>query len=440
MAARIIFHIEGMTCSGCETRIENALGKLEGVIEVEVSYTQGRAQVVYDNDKLDTQAMKACIEKQGYQVTEKHDDRSKTVGIGLLVLALYLLIKHTIGFNFIPEINESMSYGLLFLVGLITSLHCVAMCGGINLSVCMRYPKDDPEASGLARLKPSLLYNGGRVLSYTLVGGLVGTLGSVISFSGMAKGIVAVIAGLFMVIMGLNMLDLFPVLKKLNPRLPKILGIKVRGRVNRNSPLVIGFLNGLMPCGPLQAMQLYALGTGSFFGGAISMFLFSIGTVPLMFGVGALSGLASGKMPHRIMKAGGVLVMALGLLMLNRGLILSGLGVDTGSVGGKEAGIARIKDGVQWVTTDLEPGSYSPIVVEKGLPVKWIIRVEKGDLNGCNNPLTIPQLNRKEVLEEGDNLIEFTPEEEGDMIYTCWMGMISSRIRVVEDITQVSPE
>ncbi|NLE24030.1 MAG: heavy metal transporter, partial [Clostridiaceae bacterium] len=195
---------------------------------------------------------------------------------------------------------------------------------------------------------------------------------------------------------------------------------------------------GLMPCGPLQAMQIYALGTGNFAAGALSMFLFSMGTVPLMFGFGAVSSILSGKFTHKMMKVGAMLVIVLGLLMLNRGLNLSGLGIVPSSAQAADSSIARIKDGVQYVSTDLEPGGYSPITVQKGIPVKWTIRVEKGDLNGCNNPITIPRYNKLEKLKIGDNLIEFTPEEEGDIIYTCWMGMISSNIKVVDDINDIN--
>src|SRR5665647_1678453 len=79
-----------------------------------------------------------------------------------------------------------------------------------------------------------------------------------------------------------------------------------------------------------------------------------------------------------------------------------------------------------------------PIIVQKGISVQWTITVQKSDLNGCNNPITIPKYNKEYKLVPGDNLIEFTPEEEGNITYTCWMGMISSNIKVVADVTKVS--
>jgi len=189
----------------------------------------------------------------------------------------------------------------------------------------------------------------------------VGALGSVISFSGAAKGVVAIISGVFMVIMGLNMLNIFPVLRKITPRMPKIFGRKISNAKNKG-PLLVGLLNGFMPCGPLQAMQLYALGTGSFIAGATSMFMFSLGTVPLMFGLGAISSIAGGKFTQKMMRISAVLVIVLGVVMFNRGLSLSGYSFPIFYAdSAKGASIARIEGDVQVVETQLEPGRYAPI-------------------------------------------------------------------------------
>ena len=448
--------IEGMTCTSCEMRIENVLKKLEGVVDVKATFSSSSVCVTYDANAVSLDKIIEAIEKLHYRVKDKAgrlavsgsdandakeapEDKmtvNQFLGIGIILFALYFIIKNTVGFNFVPEINRSMGYGILFTVGLLTSLHCIAMCGGINLSQCVSYNFDDGHTSKFSRLKPSLLYNSGRVVSYTIVGGIVGALGSVISFSGAAKGIVAIISGVFMVIMGLNMLNVFPWLRKLNPRMPRIFGNKIYKGAGKYGPFYIGLLNGLMPCGPLQAMQLYALGTGSFVAGAISMFLFSLGTVPLMFGFGIISLLLSRRFTHKMMRVGAMLVIILGVVMVNRGLSLSGVNIAFASF--TSGNVAKIDENVQVVTSRIDSNSYEPIVVQKGIPVRWTIRVEEGDLNGCNNPLIIPKYNIQKELVPGDNVIEFTPTEEGNVVYTCWMGMISSNIKVVSDISKVS--
>jgi len=438
--------ISNMTCSSCEMRIENKLGKMDGIVNIRAQFSTSRVDVTYDANIVGLDAIIQAIEKLGYSVMNKpaasqagnkSNDKftiNQLLGIGIIVLAFYVIINNTVGFNFIPDINQNMGYGILFIIGLITSLHCMAMCGGINLPQCISYKIDPDNLTRVAKLKPSLMYNSGRVISYTLIGGMAG------SFSGTAKGTVAIISGIFMVIMGLNMLNMFPWLRRFNPKMPRIFGNRILNNNGRHGPFYIGLLNGLMPCGPLQAMQLYALGTGSFFAGALSMFVFSVGTVPLMFGFGAISSFLSSKFTHRMMKASAVLVMVLGVIMVSRGLSLSGIAYAKPSIADSAASgsVAKIAGNVQVVSTSLDGGRYKPIIVQKGIPVQWTIKAQDQDINGCNETMVIPMYNVEKQLVSGDNVIEFTPDREGSIPYTCWMGMISSNIQVVDDISQVS--
>jgi plastocyanin domain-containing protein len=232
----------------------------------------------------------------------------------------------------------------------------------------------------------------------------------------------------------------------------KIAGQKAAGR----NPLFIGLLNGFMPCGPLQAMQLYALSTGSPAAGGLSMFLFSMGTVPLMFGVGALGSLLSrtAKGPvfrRRVMKAGAVLVTVMGLTMFTYGFSLSGFTLDVpGAVmaavnpaavraGWKGNGAAapaspfQIENGVQIINSTLSPGRYPAITVQAGIPVKWTINAPAGSINGCNNRMIIREYRVEHRFTPGENVIEFTPAKTGRFPYSCWMGMIRSSITVVAE-------
>ena len=187
-------------------------------------------------------------------------------------------------------------------------------------------------------------------------------------------------------------------------------------------------------------MQLYALGTGSFIAGATSMFVFSLGTVPLMFGFGAISSILSKRFTQNMLKVSAVLVMILGIIMVDRGLNLSGLDLAIAApqeVSSRSDNIAKVEENVQYVSTTMDGGDYTHIVVQKGIPVKWTITATSDDLNGCNNPMTIPKYNIVKKLVPGENIIEFTPEEEGNIVYTCWMGMVRSTIKVVGDVNKV---
>lgn len=444
------FTVGGMSCSGCELRIEEKLKSLPGVEEVSASFSEGKVQVLYDAEKISRKVIYGAIRDLGYTVDEstkpgqvpskQKESISFLFGTVLVLAALYVIIQHTVGFgfiNFIPQINQNMSYGILFVVGLFTSIHCLAMCGGINLSQCVAYQSGEMEPGTKKRLMPSFLYNAGRVTSYTVIGGIVGAIGSVISFSGTAKAVVTILSGVFMLIMGLNMLHAIPWLRKMNFRMPKFIGRKLYSGKTKRGPFYVGLLNGLMPCGPLQAMQLYALGTGSLFAGAFSMLMFSLGTVPLMFAFGAISTLLSSKFTHKMMQVSALLVMVLGLFMMGRGLTLSGVQIGTGAKAAVQ-NTAKVTGNVQEITTSFSNGYYVPIAVKKGMPVKWTVKVTESDLNGCNNPVTIPKYGIQKKLVPGDNVIEFTPQETGTIPYTCWMGMIRSTITVVNNDAELA--
>jgi hypothetical protein len=260
------------------------------------------------------------------------------------------------------------------------------------------------------------------------------------------RGIVQLVAGVFMVIMGMNMLGVFPWMSKFVPRMPRIFAQKINSEKRKSkNPLIVGLLNGLMPCGPLQAMQIYALSTGSAINGAISMFLFSLGTVPLMFGIGALSSVLTKKFTSKVMTVGAMLVVVLGFSMFSNGFSLSGLStkLSPSSAVSDESQIntsdIEMKDGYQIVNSTLASGGYPAITVQAGTPVKWIIDAPQGSINGCNNRMIIPEYNMEYEFKTGENTIEFTPTKTGTFSYSCWMGMIRSDITVLEETTSSIP-
>jgi sulfite exporter TauE/SafE/copper chaperone CopZ len=469
------FRIGGMTCVNCQNRIEKKLKSTVGVEEAAVNFNTGTASVTWNASVVTLNEIKAAIETLDYQVL---DDKGRPpsalgsvqeiTGTLVIILALYMLIRG-LGIGALsaafPLAEAGMGYGMVFIIGLVTSVHCVAMCGGISLSQCIPASPSpvpagsspSPAGNGRKLLFPAILYNTGRVISYTAIGALVGALGSVITVSGRFQGLVQLAAGIFMVIMGINMLGFFPILRRLIPRLPGIFARKIDRQKAANRPLLIGLLNGFMPCGPLQAMQLYALSTGSPIAGALSMFLFSMGTVPLRFGIGALSSLLSNtvkgpRFRRRVMRAGAILITVMGMTMFTYGFNLSGFSFDfpgkalaainpfAPGAGRRGNGVSapvvetsfNIENGVQIVNSTLSGGRYPAITVQAGIPVKWTIDAPAGSINGCNNRMIIREYGIEHRFRPGENVIEFTPAKTGRFPYSCWMGMIRSSITVVE--------
>jgi len=476
------FRIDGMYCVNCQDIIEKELKKTAGVKKAAVNYRTGHASVTYDEAVIGFDKISAVIKELGYQAIEEREKTAfqsktapRTIGTLVIILALFMLLRTfstgEIAASF-PLAQEGMGYGMLLIIGLLTGVHCIAMCGGINLSQTLK--KEDSSEKPISKfninlLLPSILYNVGRLVSYTAVGVLVGALGSMITLSGNFKGVVQLAAGIFMVLMGLNMLGLFPFLRRIIPQMPKLFAQKTDEQKTKRSPLVVGFLNGFMPCGPLQAMQVYALSTGSPIKGGISMFLFCAGTIPLMFALGAassalsggaLSGVKKKSFSRIVMQLGAILVTSLGLVMFSSGLTLSSFN-DSAAADARKVNrentnprtqqeqqqslsapannnppepkpfVPVIENGAQVVKSTLRSNRYPAITVQKGIPVRWIINAPPGSINGCNYAAIFNEYGIEHVFEQGENIIEFSPTKVGKFRYSCWMGMIRSTITVV---------
>ena len=333
------FYINGMTCINCQNRIEDRIKNLSGVEEVHVNFRSGAAQIRFDEKKISFMRIEKEIEKLGYKVlSERKAGRKngiKAICLLTAIIALYILLQQFGILNLlVPSrlADSSMGYGMLFVIGLLTSIHCVAMCGGIHLSQCLPKKKlGESEKKGTAFL-PSILYNLGRVVSYTLVGFLLGLIGWLIGGSSgievpiLLQGILKLIAGTLMIVMGINMLGIFPWLRRLNIQMPKFIAKRIgQKKAATVRPFAVGLLNGLMPCGPLQSMQILALASSNPFTGTLSMLLFNLGTVPLMLGLGSVVTVLGQRFTHAVMNVGAVLVTVLGFAMMAQGGSLSGL-------------------------------------------------------------------------------------------------------------------
>lgn len=423
---RITWRVGGMHCPQCERTVKTAALNTAGVSDAYADAGKGILSTEV-GDGFDEQTLRARIADAGYTLLGRKGKISAArivltvAGVALALFALYLLFVYTpvnALLGQVPVVREGMSLGAVFLVGLLTSLHCVAMCGGINLAQSANAAKTRRVPTG------NVLYNLGRVLSYTATGAVVGALGQVLRTSPKMQAAIQIVAAVWMLLMALNLAGILPKL----PSLPASWHKRLLG--GHTSSLWIGLLNGLMPCGPLQAMQLYALSSGSWWKGALSMLVFAVGTVPLMLGLGLLGGRLNKRAARPMRIASGVLVLVMAMAMLTNGASLLGLNLRVFGTQSIEA--AATDDAVQQIRSELDWRGYPDITVKKGVPVQWVLHAEARKLNACNSEIVIPALGLRIPLEEGDNLIEFTADDAGVIPYTCWMGMLHGSITVTE--------
>jgi len=457
------FKAKGMHCQSCETLIARAAKKIKGVSHAKVDYETETGEVEFDSEKTSADAILNAIEEKGYEcslieeaveepqeeVSEEHTDSEyininlKYLGIffgiiGILVVG-YFIFSMAEGIQ-LPEITQNMGYGLLFLVGLLTGFHCVSMCGGFVVSYTTKAAREGRKAH-----KSHLMYGVGKTISYTVIGAAFGLLGSIITFTPMMRGVAGIIAGLFLVIFGLNMLNFIPGLRKVRIKTPAFISKFVGAESQKHSsPLIIGLLNGLMiACGPLQAIYIMAAGTGSMVEGAKILFVFALGTLPVMLGFGFITSFLSNKATHKILKVSGVIVIILGAIMVNRGLALTGTGFDTSSIlasvsatsdGLTSGAVIETEGGYQIIRMEVNRYGWEPdrFILKKGVPVKWIINGK--EINGCNNAIQVPKLGLNFNIKKGEQIIEFTPTQEGVISWSCWMGMIPGAFIVKDDI------
>jgi len=201
--------------------------------------------------------------------------------------------------------------------------HCIGMCGGIV--VAYSTIKISPETSKVSKSIAHLLYNFGRVFTYTILGALFGALGGVALFSNYANGTLLIFAGIVMILAGLSLMGKIRFLTIIEHSFSSSLFYKNTFKKVLNSKsnvsfFLLGMLNGLLPCGFVYFFAITAASTADPFYGALVMFIFGISTIPAMFGVGFLTSLASAtSFRNMMMSLSSVAVILYGIFTIYNG-------------------------------------------------------------------------------------------------------------------------
>ncbi len=322
----IIIYVSGMHCSGCEQTIEHALSYLPGIITVSAEYKTGQVRIGYSADMLTLQQISRVIEYSGYLVNGQKKPLMTRV-FDLLIffilfscVALLALWGKGLMPDLLPTLHANMSYSLLFGIGFLTGFHCIGMCGSFILS----YSKNSQTL--FAKIIDHGAYAVGKMVSYSVIGAGFALMGATLIITMHMRGVAALAAAVFLFLFGLKMLNLFPRLQAFGIHLPSRFSRKISQQNNAaKNPLVIGLLSGLiLGCGPLQAMYIMAAGTGNPLEGASLLFFFACGTLIPLLGYGLFANVLPPSFMHQLVRVSGLLVMIMAIMMLNRGLGLTG--------------------------------------------------------------------------------------------------------------------
>ena len=455
----LVIPIRGMHCRSCELLIEDNLSEVAHVQKSSVDYKKGIAHISYGKQEPDMREVESAIQKAGYTVGEQEkktwlsSDPQAYFDLGsalLLLVALYVVLKNLgfSGFHFsalAASAANPSNLSVVLIVGLTAGVSsCMALVGGLILAISARHSELHPGASAMQKFRPHLFFNLGRIGGYALLGGILGTIGSAFQFSSGVLGALTIIVALVMLALGLKLIGIFPFMESFALTLPKSVSsfFKLRSNAKEYShkgAFASGALTFFLPCGFTQAMQLYAVSTGSFMAGAMIMGVFALGTAPGLLGVGAIASAARGAFAKRFFAFAGVVVIFLAFFNIANGYNLLGLnGVRNGAAqqaASKSVSDSNVKleNGVQVVSMVEKSNGYSPstFTIKKGIPVRW--EIDALDPYSCASSLVLSKMGIRKNLVAGKNVIEFTPTETGKLSFSCFMGMYTGSFTVVED-------
>ncbi|RUO99834.1 sulfite exporter TauE/SafE family protein [Hyphomicrobium sp.] len=444
----VALQIHGMHCANCAVLIEREFKKIDGVAHVRADHVTGRAELrCYRKPPLAD--LQKALKEHGYTLSPRFPNKEKSIKpvpentqqnyleigvIFLVIVAAYLILKQL---NVLPTlaISDDMSYGFVFLIGLVAATStCLAVTGGLLLAVAAKYNERFPDLSGVEKLKPNLYFNAGRLISYTVLGGAVGAIGSALTLSTRATGVVSIAASVVMIVLGFQLLKLFPWMRRFQPTLPKVLAHKIHDLSVKDSkftPLLLGASTFFLPCGFTQALQLYVLSKGEATTGALTMLVFALGTLPTLMSLSLVSSFAKGNFQHYFVKFAGVLVILVGAFNFNNGMALTGINMASllNPIGARSrlaqsAVPARVVNGKQIVDMQAVGLEYTPanFKVVQGVPVEW--HIDGSQAVGCAQVLVVPSLGLAKYLSpSAPTVVTFVPKETGSIGFSCSMGM-----------------
>jgi len=451
------YFVSGMHCASCEILIEKQLLEITGIESVEASTSRGEALIEYNGQRPAPDKLNEIFKKEGYVFSEsKQENHKKTKNTSwsdlLIILATSFfiigafIILNRLGLASWLNVNTFSSLPVFFVFGLLAGISsCAALVGGLVLSMSKQWLDLYSKSTSLGkRLQPHLMFNFGRIVSYAAFGALLGVLGSRLQISLTFTSTLVIIVSVIMVFLGLQMLG-FKAFRRFQPTMPKFVTRYVANESNfkgRQMPFLMGAATFFLPCGFTITAQGLALLSGDPLKGSLMMLLFALGTLPTLLLIG-LSSIGFSQKPHqamRFLKIAGVLVLFFALFNINSQLNVLGvasfndLSIQSQGRENLSQGLPLLVNGKQIIKMDASASGYQPnyFKVRAGVPVRWEI-TDRGT-SGCTNAVISKSLFDGQIdLKPGEvSIKEFTPKEPGRYKFSCWMGMISGVIEVVD--------
>ncbi len=345
-------------------------------------------------------------------------------------------------------------YLVAFITGLTTGgLSCLAVQGGLLASSLERQLEREmlsrPVATGKKKLKalqrshsrmalPILLFLGAKVAAYTVLGFLLGALGSVLKLNPVTRAVLLILIGLFMVGNALRMFNIHPIFRYFVIEPPKFITRYIR-RTSKSeefvTPLFLGVMTVLIPCGVTQAMMAVAIGTGDPWQAAGLMLAFTLGTSPVFFIVSFLATELGSKMETIFMRVVAVVVLMLGLVSIDSGFTLMGAPslmnwAQSWMGAAPVAQTAPVSGGSGVLLLNATNDGYSPRILHAMANKSLKLNMITQNTYSCARGFVIPSLNVEQLLPASGRVVIDIPPQPANTVmqFTCSMGMYTGQI------------
>lgn len=446
--ATVELAITGMTCRACEVRVGKALRAVPGVADAHASARRGVAVVRTVGD-VDRARLARAVEDAGYRVGREPrpwltTDRAvwRDVSLAVAGVGVLMLLATATGVDDAVAraggLAQSGGLAVVVLLGVAAGVStCMALVGGLVLAVAARHAEAHPELDARRRLRPHLAFNAGRVIGFGVLGAATGAVGSTVTLDARVVALLVVGASVVMGAVGLRLTQVMPRLAGGGLALPAGIARALRldrehGAYRDGSTALLGAGSFFLPCGFTQAVQVYALSTGSPARAGAVMALFALGTAPGLLGIGGVTAAVRGAAADRFLRVAGVVVLAFALVNVQGalGVLAPGLGRPGGPRPTTVSANVTLDGDVQVLRTTQGATGFEPehAAVYVGREVRWVI---DSRALSCATSLSAPALGVSRLLDLGENVLTFTPTEVGTIDYTCVMGMYGGTIEVI---------
>lgn len=450
------YFVSGMHCGSCEVLLQKKISKLKGVSDVKASLQDGSIEIKYHKGhKPQVEVLNDTFYELGYsfsnnQATSVNGQTSWAQALVFLVLfgILYIMIEDTNVFARFT-LNESSSLPAFFGLGIVASLSsCAALVGGVLLAMAKQWNELYGGVDEGKRVTPFVLFNVGRLVSFALLGGLLGVIGSFFQLSMQLSAVLIIFVSLIMGIVGLQMLGISWA-RRIRLAFPGFISRFAADEKNfkgKYMPFVSGALTFFLPCGFTLMAQSIALTSGSFITSSVMMSAFALGTLPVLAGI----SFSSFKL-QKSMQFGGTFNLVAGLFILLFGFyninsqfnvlglpsvsdMFAGSSSSSNQIGAK-LGVTMKGEGdsqYQELTMQATEFEYFPknITLKAGVPTK--LTVLNSNVVGCAQAMWLGGLYDEVIyLNTPTSKAEFTPEK-GTYKISCTMGMVPPVIVRVE--------